>query len=334
MIKAINGKKVHTFLSIAVIVLLLTGCAHHFKLPEEKVRTIYLYEEGDSGPVSQYAPAFLVHDYRKEFNRIGKPSAMISDNNKEKIYIDIDKPVYYYMVRTFRTEKDSYTNYIYRIHFPRVPFSLVPYYLTAGKNVGLITLVTVDSKDRPVLLTTVHTCGCYLAIVPTSYLSPDAYPDKWKEGRLKVYGERLPAKLDYSNHSMPRVLIDLRPGVHRVMDIRIMDSESITTRPDINIIPVSLAPVDDLSYIPVNSGHTSFYHSSGPMKGFVKGSVKIWESIFLSPVSLDLFVGTDKIYGDPAITGNKFYTSLKPWNRDSSNMWDFKRFLEFWGWKL
>jgi len=86
--------------------------------------------------------------------------------------------------------------------------------------------------------------------------------------------------------------------------------------------------------IPANGSFTSFYYSEGTMKGFVKGSVKIWESLFLSLVSLDLYIGSDKIYGNPDITENKFYTSLKPWNRDASEMWDFKRFLEFWGWRL
>jgi hypothetical protein len=56
--------------------------------------------------------------------------------------------------------------------------------------------------------------------------------------------------------------------------------------------------------------------------------------IFMSLISLDLFVGSDKIYADPAVSGNPFYTSLKPWRRDDSDMWDFPRFLAYWGWGL
>jgi len=33
-------------------------------------------------------------------------------------------------------------------------------------------------------------------------------------------------------------------------------------------------------------------------------------------------------------TKNHLYTSLKPWNRTESDMWNFARFLEFWGWRL
>jgi hypothetical protein len=43
----------------------------------------------------------------------------------------------------------------------------------------------------------------------------------------------------------------------------------------------------------------------------------------LSLPSLDLFVGADKIYADPEVSGNPFYTSLKPLRRDDSNMWFF-----------
>jgi hypothetical protein len=70
------------------------------------------------------------------------------------------------------------------------------------------------------------------------------------------------------------------------------------------------------------------------LKGHVKGAVKPFESLFMSLISLDFFVGMDKTYADPAQTGNPFYTSLKPWRRTDSNMWDFARFLSYWGWNL
>lgn len=316
------------------IILVISGCAHHFKLAEENIQTVYMVENKDNDPVSQFSPVFFTHNHQNINNRIGTPSALITDSGKEKIYIDDSNPAIYYMVRNFTTEKDTYTNYIYRVHFPSIPFSLIPYHLAAGRNVGLITVITVDSRNKPVLISTVHTCGCYLAIVPTSNLPASAFPDKWTGNKLKVYGERLPSTLDYSNLTKPEVLIHLRPAVHRVMDLELIENYNIESGNSFNKIIAQLEPMDDLMKIPVNGNFTNFYHSKGPMKGLVKGSVKIWESIFLSLISLDVFVGTDKIYGDPDVTGNKFYTSLKPWNRDASEMWDFKRFLEFWGWKL
>ena len=65
-----------------------------------------------------------------------------------------------------------------------------------------------------------------------------------------------------------------------------------------------------------------------------KGFIKPRESLFLSLPSLDPLVGYDKVYGDRRETGNPFYTSLKPWNREASDMWDFPEFLTFWGWRL
>lgn len=50
--------------------------------------------------------------------------------------------------------------------------------------------------------------------------------------------------------------------------------------------------------------------------------------------TFDLYIGNDKRLGDPAETGTVFYTSLKPWARDKSNMWFFADFLDYWGWQL
>jgi hypothetical protein len=89
-----------------------------------------------------------------------------------------------------------------------------------------------------------------------------------------------------------------------------------------------------LESIPIDGNTTSFYHQKGIRRGHVKGSVKPLESILLGLISLDLFVGSDKIYTDNEKSGNIFYTSLKPWNRSASDMWPFAKFLRFWGWQL
>ena len=97
---------------------------------------------------------------------------------------------------------------------------------------------------------------------------------------------------------------------------------------------MNTVPMGHLEKLSTNSGNTSFYHSDGVLKGHVKGSVKPLETLFMSLISLDFFVGTDKIYADAAETGNPFYTSLKPWRRNDSDMWNFATFLNYWGWRL
>ena len=87
--------------------------------------------------------------------------------------------------------------------------------------------------------------------------------------------------------------------------------------------------------LPLENGEvTSLYYDQWPLQGHVKGSIKPWESLLLSLVSLDFYVGMDKEYGDTAVSGNPFYTSLFPWNRRASDMNDFAGFLNFWGWRL
>jgi len=319
---------------ILSLLLILTACAHHQKIPFEAVHAVYSATAEKDSQLHKYAPLFLAHDYQASYNRIGQPAAKYDDQSNEQIYVDNEIPVIYFLKRNFTTAKGSYTNLIYRVHFPEVPFSLIPFNLTAGDNIGLLVVITLDSQQRPVLVTTVHTCGCYLAIVPTSFLPVDALPDKWTKKPISVYGEILPGLADYSKTKDPKLLVYLRPEVHRVMDLQIIDARELQDGPRFNVIHADLKPAAELERIPLGDGFTSFYHHQGVLKGHVKGSIKPFESIFLSLISLDFFIGTDKVYADPKESGNLFYTSIKPWNRSASEMWDFAKFLAFWGWRL
>ena len=213
----------------------------------------------------------------------------------------------------------------------RISASLFPFHLTAGYNVGLMVIVTIDSSQRPVLNTTVHTCGCYLVIFPTTFLPKVALSKKWNTVSQTIYGETLPGMVDYESKSKPRLFIYLRSAVHRVADIRIVESDTLAY---FHTFSMPLVSMNTLDTIPINGMFTSLFYEKGVQKGHVKGAVKYWETIFLSLIRLDLFVGTDKAYKDSNETGNHFYTSLKPWNRSRSDMWHFDRFLKFWGWRL
>jgi hypothetical protein len=321
-------------ISIAILAIIASGCAHHWSLPPEAVHTIYTANHEQGSLQSKYAPVFLTYDYRNDYNRIGSPSARINNEGNEQIYVDPEKPAIYYMEKEFSTEQGKYTNLVYRVHFPKVPFSIIPFNLTSGSNVGIIVVITLDEENRPLLVTSANTCGCYMAIVPTTYLPSEALPEDWKEEPLDVYGEELPWTLDYGEMRNPALLVHVRPSVHRVMDLEIVDGESLSRSRGFRSIQAPLEPIDHLESIPLNGETTSFYYDYGPQKGHVKGSMKFWETLLLSLISWDFFVGTDKVYGDNEEYDNPFYTSLKPWNRSASDMWNFARFLEFWGWKL
>lgn len=313
--------------------LLLWGCAHNQPLPRESYQLVYKADLPATEPIGRWAPAFVVYGHSQSYNRIGRPSVEIDKHGRQTVVMDPDVPVAYVMERTFKTRKSTYTNFIYRVHFPKIPFSLIPFYLTAGKNAGLMVVVTLNARKQPVLVTTVHTCGCYKSFTPTQYLPRDAWPDNWSAGRQTVYGENLPAFLEFRSAGASLLMVHLRPGVHRVMDIEVRDA-NVISGPGYRVEPMALKPVAELERLPADGETTSLYHQGGILEGHVKGAVKPFETLFLSVISMDLFVGTDKIYGDAAETGNTFYTSLKPWRRNESDMWNFATFLAYWGWRL
>jgi hypothetical protein len=311
------------------------GCAHPPVTEKIDKVPIYSGSKHQDPLIQRHSPLFAVYEYNDPWNRIGTPSARTNEKGEELVYVDEDRPAIYVMKKKFVTKRGSYTNLIYRIHFPEVPFSLVPFYLTAGKNVGLLVILTLDANHRPLLVTTVSTCGCYVAVIPTSYLPKDAYPDDWNLSKpVEVYGEALPPLLDFRYKQFPKLWVHLRPDLHRVMNLEVVNEKLMTEKNTQSLIEAPVLPMENLKKIPINGRHTSFYYEKWPHKGFVKNSFKSWESISLSLISLDFFVGTDKIYGDSNTTGTRFYTSLKPWNREVSDMWNFNRFLRFNGWKL
>ncbi len=321
---------------LLLFVFLLWACGHQTIVTPEDVQAVYTVKHAGNSLVSRFAPALLAYEHQNQQNRIGMPSARYNTNGEEEIYMNVEKPAMYWMTHKFTISKGTYTNLIYRIHFSEVPLSLTPFYLTAGKNVGLLFVVTLDEKNHPVLVTTSGTCGCYAVTIPTQYLDKRAYPKDWNAEKPRhVYGETLPGLLNFAPFTKPKLLVYLRPDVHRVMDLKIVAAAQLPGAHFQNSVETPLLPMASLEKIPAGMGSTtSLYYNAWPYKGHVKGAFKSWETLTMSLISLDFFVGTDKIYGDARVTGTHFYTSLKPWNREASDIWHFERFLNFNGWKL
>ena len=92
---------------------------------EESVGTTSAYVlEGAEGLVQRFAPIFVVEQDEESFNKIGTPSARVNERGKTEVYVDTSHPTIYTEVETFETERERYTNLIYRIHFERNPFTL------------------------------------------------------------------------------------------------------------------------------------------------------------------------------------------------------------------
>ena len=194
-------------------------------------------------------------------------------------------------------------------------------------------VVTLGEDDQPLLFTLVHTCGCYLAFIPTSALPEESWPLGWNKERQTIYGESLPSFLDLGDEfpDNRQIKVKIRSGAHRVMDVWLGDADSII-QPSVT---ASFQPLDNLMKLPFEDDlSTSFYEESGSREGHVKGSFKPRERLWMSWWAFAWNIGQDKYLGKDKQDGPVFYTSLKPWARDDSDMRDFAKFLKYWGWGL
>jgi hypothetical protein len=319
------------------VILILSACAGFHSDPSIPKRPVGAYLPiDDHSDFSLFSPLFLIEEHHLIHNRIGSPAAVLKTSGEEFIYVDSENPAIFVQKTSFHTETNSYKNFIYRIHFKEVPLHLSRFYLTSGANVGILIIVTVNEDNLPVLLTTVHTCGCFLSFHPTSFLQEDAYPANWDKSGQNVFGEKLPGLLDLGNYSATashyKFILSIRSDTHRIMDIRYAPSQTID--PNNLFIDTPIKPMEDLLSLPLDQTTTSFFEHSGPRTGYVKRSFKPFERLLMSWWSFDLHVGEDKAYFPDEQKGTLFYTSLKFWDRTESDMRNFPQFLKYWGWNL
>lgn len=304
--------------------IVLTGCATNSPVNQQSMTVLPGWEKDKAD--QKVVPVFTILQSEEKYNRIGIVEA-IDDGDDVEVRVNPDKPAVYYKTSTFTTAKGEYTNEVYRIHFEKTPFT----YLTAGKFPGIFVIFTSDRDNHLILVTTVMTCGCYVAIMPTQWLSKESYPVNWPEDTISIYGEILPAFLGTVN---PGQYLDftIRPGGHRVMAIQVLKQPELAVR---EYETAMIYDYDHLHHLKTRTGkETSFFYQNWPLTGHVKGAFKWWEMLLLSIPSLDLFVGMDKDIGNTEEIGNPFYTSLQPWFRSASDMNDFSSFLQFHGWNL
>jgi len=310
---------------------LLTSCAS--PLTSRPPQAI-LFQAGQSASASTFdPPAFLVKDPGQPYNAIGMPGVREGADQKTEVYVDPDKPALFFETQEFTTPKGTYQNQIYRIHFEQVPFALDKLHLTAGKNTGLLIIYTVDHKGQLLLVTTVHTCGCFLAFFPTRALPAASFPVEWPVKSQWVYGYSLPSLLPspLANNS-DTIVFTLESETHRISDVAVRDLavlQKTYTATDMAIFSMS-----SLYQLPFQGRTESFFEMEGARQGYVRDNTKILERLFISWWAFDLQVGEDKAYGSADTSSTVLYTSLKFWDREASDLKNFPRFLSYWGWKL
>ena len=318
-------------ISVLLAALMFGGCA---SLAFQQDVPRHAYVAGGEDEFDRYMPIVVSEHPDRSYNRIGRPE-VTEDAEQVRLTINPDMAVAYAEKRRFETDRAAYTNFIYRIHFEKVPFSLLPFNLTEGRNVGLLIVITLNERQQPVLITTVHTCGCYMAMVPTNYLPEDAYPPHWDRQGQDVYGASLPGLLKFdATEKGEKFVIYLRDETHRVIHLDVASHDDVAARYDIQ--PLTVHPVAALDALELadSGARVSMFEPGGSRQDYVRDSHKPFEFLFMSWWSFDVRVGVDKRYGLPGGQGRVFYTSLKPWARRESDMRDFPAFLRYWGWHL
>lgn len=293
----------------------------------------YILEDAGDARLEQYAPIILVEDYDESYNRVGEPSARFDKKGDEEIYVDPSKPVYFTDVMPWESESARYTNLVYRVHFEMSKGNENSTDGGKGMNTGMLVIVTLDESDKPLYVNVVQTCGCFHALLPTTYLPREDYAEGWDPEALYVYGEKLPGLVAYPEEENPdvRPVVFLRDGSHRMADIDVATIASV--RDQYELIAATAKPIDALEHLKLGDGETSFYFEEGKNKGLVKGAYKRKEAILLGLVVGDTHVGQDRKFGSAEEVPRGFYTTIKPGEKEESEMWDYRGFLEHNGWK-
>lgn len=319
-------------LALSLSMLLLSSCATPVQHSLEDNRPTREYVVTGESHIRSNAPVFIIENPENNYNLIGTPVVKLHGDKDYEVYIDTDTATYYAETRTWNGIRGNYTNLIYRVHFPEIPFKFFPFHLGAGKNIGLFVIITLNEDNQPLLITTLHTCGCYLAFIPTDLLAPIYHPPNRTDSQQLVFGEYLPTSIVApSTHAPGKLTIRLRNETHRVMDVNYRSAHINGTHQTQS----KLLPLEDLQNLPSPSSQTySLFNTKDPGKEYVKGSYKIWERALMSWWALDWRVGEDKRLGRSVNDGVVFYTSIKPWAREASDLRDFSRFLKYWGWNL
>ena len=280
----------------------------------------------------QHLPALLVDAPEEPHNRIGTPAAKERSDREPLIIVDPGQASLYFEVQQFSTAKSTYTNLVYRLHFPEVPFLWTSPHLTAGPNPGFLLIFTLDASSTLLLITTVHTCGCYLAFIPTSALPVAALPEGWSTARQSVYGQTLPGLLPLPADDTAPLLFAFESQTHRLRDVAFFPKALLEEQHFVK--KMAVRPMLDLYSLPYQGKTVSFFESEGPRRGYVKNNSKILEWLLMSWWAFDSRIGEDKAFSVHDDSEVPFYTSLKPWAREASDLKNFPAFLSYWGWRL
>ena len=314
MLKTLNQRAAVLFLALTSGSVEIARAVDGAYIP----RGVKLREHRETALLLRHAPVFIVRENEDAVNRIGTPEIR-HESERDRVLVNPANPRIYAEVRRDRLGATPVLQLVYRVHFQAVPFASKVFF-EAHRNAGVLAIVTLTERKRqPIFFTTVHTCGCFLALLPTDRVPQEVLPAKWPKTSKRVTGKTLPAVVTYPKPGQGRLVVRLEPKTHRVEHI-----ETTAALPkDVPRTVMLLHSMKELHRLAVVGGggrRGSFFHTSGPLRGYVRGAWSPIEGLALGVFLLDPMLGSDKDFGDPEITSTRFYTSLWPWERNASRL--------------
>ena len=199
--------------------------------------------------LAAHAPLFDI-EQQGDFDRPGTPTWQAN----ERIAVDTARPVVYQRLAHTLVRGQALVQLVYTLWLPERP-KRSAFDLLGGALDGVIVRITLGPDGKPVLLDTIHACGCYHLFFPAQgiALRPDAPKDEEWAFVPASLPEWAPAK---------RFVIRIASATHYVLGV------SAATQADYSNSRYFLRPESDLRSLPRPDGsRRSLYNPDGLVAG-------------------------------------------------------------------
>ena len=173
--------------------------------------------------------------------------------------VDSNQPLAYRRIAFTRLHGKTLTQLVYSVWFPERPADKW-IDLLAGRLDGVIVRITLDERGAPLLVDSIHACGCYHLFFPTPRLAPRPPPTTNTEWAF------IPTVLPAMKAGQ-RVQVRLAASSHYLLDIRAYDE-----MPSSSDIGYQLRDENVLRSLPLaGDARKSLYERDGLVAGTERG---------------------------------------------------------------
>ena len=206
----------------------------------------------------QYAPIIDIEHGARGPAATDRFGALGFDHSTQPV-VDSQQPRVYQRIAFTRVQGKTLTQLVYAIWFPERPANQW-IDLLAGRLDGVMIRITLDERGAPLLVDSIHACGCYHLFFPTPRLAPRPPPTPGMEWAF------MPTALPAMKIGQ-RVQVRLAASSHYLVDIRAHDELQSTTD-----IRYQLRDDNDLRALPLaGNGSKSLFKSDGLIAGTERG---------------------------------------------------------------